>query len=326
MGEEIKLTTGVISSKTGFQGDVSLYQISAPIQPGNVCDFIQNYKINLITSTIFKKITIFAKKKQMKYSVITINYNNREGLKHTIESVVCQTYTDFEFIIIDGGSTDGSVDIIKKYSANIDYWVSEKDHGVYHAMNKGVAHAQGDYCIFMNSGDYFHSPTVLEAIKDFHEDIICGKVIKGNDTTESGLTKTSITLVDLMRASLPHQAMCIKRELLIKHPYDEQYKILSDWKFSIEAIIFDNCTFRNIDVIVADYDTNGISSNSRGLLPKEREQILKKMFPPRIIADYERFYPVDDELLDQSLLLTRTLGARKWVKRFSNLILYLINK
>lgn len=262
----------------------------------------------------------------MRFSVITINYNNLEGLMHTIESVVCQTYDEFEFIIIDGGSSDGSIDIIREYEEHVSYWVSEKDRGIYHAMNKGVAQAHGDYCIFMNSGDCFHSPTVLESIKDYQEDIICGKMIKGNDAAASGLTKDSISLVDLMRASLPHQAMLIKRELLIKHPYDEHYKILSDWKFSIEAIVFDNCTFRNIDVIVADYDTSGISSNSRGLLPKEREQILKEMFPQRIIADYQRLYPVDDELLDQALLLTQTLGARKWVKRFSNLILHLINK
>ena len=126
----------------------------------------------------------------MKYSVITINYNNREGLKHTIDSVVCQTYTDFEFIIIDGGSTDGSVEIIREYEEHITYWVSEKDHGIYHAMNKGVAQAHGDYCIFMNSGDCFHSSYVLDSIKEYQEDIICGKVIKGNNTkTEKKETK-----------------------------------------------------------------------------------------------------------------------------------------
>ena len=262
----------------------------------------------------------------MNISVITINYNNREGLKHTIESVVCQTYNEYEFIIIDGGSTDGSLEVIKGNKEYITYWVSEKDNGIYHAMNKGVAQAHGDYLIYMNSGDCFHSPDVLESVSNYQEDIICGKIIKGSDTKASGLYKSSITLVDLMRASLPHQAMFIKKDLLINHPYDEHYKILSDWKFCIETIIFDNCSYRNIDVIVADYDTSGISTNSNGLLPKEREQILKEMFPPRIIADYQRLYPVDDELLDQSLLLTQTVGARKWVKRFSNLILHLINK
>ena len=129
-----------------------------------------------------------------------------------------------------------------------------------------------------------------------------------------------------MRGSLPHQAMFIKRELLVKHPYDENYKILSDWKFCIEAMIFDNCSFRNIDTIVADYDTTGISTNSNGLLPKEREVILKELFPPRIISDYQRLAPVDDELLDQSLLLTQTIGARRLVKRFSYFDLRFINK
>jgi glycosyltransferase involved in cell wall biosynthesis len=262
----------------------------------------------------------------MKYSVITINYNNEDGLRKTIESVVDQTFKEYEYIIIDGGSTDRSVDIIKQHAAEITYWVSEKDNGVYHAMNKGVSKAHGDYCIFMNSGDSFHLPNVLDSVKNYHEDIICGKVIKGKETKASGLYKSSITLVDLMRASLPHQAMLIKRSLLMKHPYDEHYKILSDWKFCLETIVFDNCTFRSIDVVVADYDTSGISTNSNGLLPKEREQILKEMFPPRIITDYQRLFPVDDELLDQALVLTKTVGVRKWVKRFTNLLLYIFNK
>ncbi len=262
----------------------------------------------------------------MRYSIITINYNNKEGLAQTIESVLYQTNKDYEYIIIDGGSTDGSVDIIKKNRSHIDYWVSEKDKGVYHAMNKGVAKAKGDYCIFMNSGDCFYSLDVLNNVANYQEDIICGKILKGNSSIPSGHNKETISLVDLMRASLPHQAMFIKRFFLVKHPYDENYKILSDWKFSIESIVFDNCSFHNIDMIVANYDTTGISSNSSGLFAKERELILKELFPPRIIADYQRLTPVDDELLDQSLLLTQTLGARKLVKRFSNVVLKFINK
>jgi len=262
----------------------------------------------------------------MKYSVITINYNNREGLKHTIDSVVCQTYTDFEFIIIDGGSTDGSVDILREYEKNITYWVSEKDHGVYHAMNKGVIQARGEHLIFMNSGDCFHSPNVLDSIKEYEEDIVCGQVLKGESQIPSGPKESTITLVDLMRGSLPHQAMFIKKQLLLSHPYDEHYKILSDWKFCIETIIFGNCSFRASDIIVANYDTSGISTNSNGLLPKERNMILQELFPPRVIADYQRFSPVDDELLNQSLLLTQTVGAKKLAKILLNLILQLINK
>lgn len=258
----------------------------------------------------------------MKYSVITINYNHKEGLKRTIKSVISQTSTDYEYIIIDGGSTDGSIDTIKEHEGHISYWVSQKDNGVYHAMNKGIAQAHGDYCIFMNSGDCFHSPLVLESVEEYQEDIVCGQV----STFPSGHHKPTITLVDLLRISLPHQAMFIKRELLAKHPYDEKYKILSDWKFCLETIIIENCSFRTIEIIIADYESGGISTNSNGLLPKEREHILKELFPPRIIADYQRLTPVDDELLDQALLLTQTSGIRKLVKRITKAILFLTNK
>lgn len=262
----------------------------------------------------------------MRYSIITINYNNKEGLSHTIESVISQNSKDFEYIIIDGGSTDGSVDIIKQYANHISYWVSEKDMGVYNAMNKGVEQAHGDYLIFMNSGDCLHRPDVLRLMSEYQEDIICGKVFKGCSNIPSGHHKSTITLVDLMRGSLPHQAMFIRRKLMQKHPYDENYKILSDWKFCIQAFIFDNCTFRNSDIIVADYDISGISTNSNGLLTQEREVILKELFPQRIIDDYKRMTPVDDELLDLSLLLTQTVGARRLVKYFSKLVLRLTHK
>ena len=270
-----------------------------------------------------QKKTIFAKKKEMRYSIVTINYNNKEGLNNTLKSIIGQSYTDYEYIIIDGGSTDGSVDIINQHKEHISYWVSEKDKGVYHAMNKGIAQAHGDYLIFMNSGDCFHESNILSSVTQYQEDIICGKVLKGESTIPSGHNKPTITLVDLMRGSLPHQAMFIKRELMTKHPYDESYKILSDWIFCLEAIVFDNCSYRNIETIVADYDTNGISTHSNGLLPKEKEQILKELFPPRIITDYNRLAPIDDELLYQSLLLTQTLGARKLAKRLINIILKL---
>ena len=257
----------------------------------------------------------------MRYSIITINYNNGEGLRSTIESVICQSCNDYEFIIIDGGSSDDSTNVIKEHAKHITYWVSEKDNGVYHAMNKGVAAAKGDYCIFMNSGDSFHSPVILNDVVEYTEDIICGRVIKGNSQESSGHHKSTISLVDLMRGSLPHQAMFIKRELLVNHPYDERYKILSDWKFCIETLIFDNNSFRNIHAIVADYDTSGISTNSNGLLPKERELILRELFPERILVDYQRLTPVDDELLDISIKLTKTVSPRKLVKRLAYFLL-----
>ncbi len=117
----------------------------------------------------------------MRYSIITINYNNRDGLRKTIESVVNQSCRDIEYIVIDGGSTDGSVEVIEEYAGKIDYWVSERDKGIYNAMNKGLAQAHGEYLNFMNSGDCFHDNDVLINLpQDADEDIIFGKALRSD--------------------------------------------------------------------------------------------------------------------------------------------------
>ena len=112
----------------------------------------------------------------MRFSIITINFNHADGLENTIQSVINQTCHDYEFIIIDGGSSDGSVDVIRKYKENINYWVSEPDGGIFPAMNKGTRQAHGDYCIYMNSGDTFYDNNVLEKVKtcNYTEDIQTG--------------------------------------------------------------------------------------------------------------------------------------------------------
>ena len=112
----------------------------------------------------------------MRLSVITINMNNRKGLERTIKSVVCQIFADFEYIVIDGASVDGSADVIREYADKIHYWISEPDTGIYNAMNKGILQAKGDYCLFLNSGDALYTTTVLEEVfnQNFSEDIIIG--------------------------------------------------------------------------------------------------------------------------------------------------------
>ena len=124
----------------------------------------------------------------MKYSIITVNFNNRDGLRKTIESVIHQTCRDYEYIVIDGGSTDGSVDVLKEYDKNIDYWVSEPDKGIYNAMNKGITQAHGEYLNFMNSGDCFYDKNVLENLceKGLSSDIIVGRDYHFKESTQQG--------------------------------------------------------------------------------------------------------------------------------------------
>ena len=239
----------------------------------------------------------------MKLSVITINYNNCDGLRKTIESVVNQTCTDFEYIIIDGGSTDGSVDLIKEYAGRIDYWVSERDRGCYHAMNKGAKIAQGEYVIFMNSGDSFYTNDVVDAFVQGNptEDVLCGDMFLSLGCVN--YVPTELTFRYFYEGNLPHQACFIKTSLQKKYPYNENLKIVSDYEFFLRILILDNGTFRKINKIISYFDFNGISSENTGLHLLEREAVQQAMFPSRILEDYR---------------LNTTLDFRKlfyWIER-----------
>lgn len=233
----------------------------------------------------------------MKLSIITVNYNDVDGLERTIKSVISQTFHDYEFIVIDGGSTDGSVDVIKKYESHIDYWVSETDGGIYPGMNKGLRQAKGDYLNFMNGGDCYHSDDVLEQIfsLDTDADIITGV------HTENGVRnvgKGGVTMLDLYKWAIDHQASFIRREVALRHPYDEKYQIVSDWKFFIEALIFDNCSFYYTDTVVVDVDMKGISNTNFELDKQERDAVLRELFPERVLQDYQLLASIHPGLLE----------------------------
>lgn len=246
----------------------------------------------------------------MKLSIITVNYNDVSGLERTIKSVISQTFHDYEFIIIDGGSTDGSIEVIKKYQEQIDYWVSEPDGGIYPGMNKGLRQAKGDYINFMNGGDSFHSPDVLEKIFsiDTDADIITG-AHAGSPHPNVG--QTGVTMYDLYTGAIDHQASFIRREVAIRHPYDERYKIVSDWKFFIQALVFDNCTFYYTDIIVVDVDITGISNTNIKLDRQEREAVLKELFPERILNDYRLLASIHPDLIRVAPRISKSQHIRK---------------
>ena len=224
----------------------------------------------------------------MKLSIITINYNNCAGLRKTIESVVNQIWHDYEFIIIDGGSTDGSVEVIKEFASHIDYWVSEPDKGIYNALNKGVAIAKGEYCNFMNSGDCFYSFNVLEQVFSINPiaDIICGNT--HSDSLK--IPPKEITFDFLFNGSICHQCAFIRTSIMKKYGYDEKYKIVADRKFFVQALIFDNCSYQSIDVDVVKYDITGFSAANPVLSRLEYDRVLEELIPERIRKDYGKKY------------------------------------
>ena len=226
----------------------------------------------------------------MKYSIITINYNNRDGLRRTIESVVNQTCQDFEYIVIDGGSTDGSVEVIKEYADRIDYWVSEPDKGIYNAMNKGILQAHGEYLNFMNSGDCFYDENVLEnSLLYFYSDICCGKVQRTDNIQQWYNETDEISMMLFYNASIPHQASFICKKLFYNSLYNENYRIISDWEFFLKKIILENCSYNCIPITIALFDVCGISSTNKKLYHQERMEVLQSVFPMRILEDYKKF-------------------------------------
>ena len=229
----------------------------------------------------------------MKVSIITINYNNKEGLEKTIQSVISQTYNDYEYIIIDGGSTDGSVDIIKQNEKGIDYWISEKDTGIYNAMNKGIQRAKGEYLHFLNSGDCYYSNDVLDFFfrnKTYAEGIIRGTVALNKENKEEYFNNHSsekITFYQLYYHTIHHQATFINKSLFDRYGlYEEQYKISSDWLFFAKAILNGEDTIF-VDKIVVLFDVTGISTVNHELTNDEKKIVMSTLLPSVIIEDYK---------------------------------------
>ncbi|MDR1764100.1 MAG: glycosyltransferase [Dysgonamonadaceae bacterium] len=245
----------------------------------------------------------------MKLSIITVNLNNAEGLKKTVESVISQTFTDFEFIIIDGASTDGSLEVVNNYQlSNLNFQlISEPDKGIFDAMNKGILLAKGDFCQFLNSGDYLYSTTVLEEVfsREYSDDIVTGNFIELYDS-KTALRKgrayarqqqgKPLTMLDLFAGSLSHQATFIRRELFDRYGlYNPEMKVASDWLFFLYTIGIKGVTVKYIDQTIVYFDMNGISNQSATSGASERMEALKSLLPPVIFEDYLYFTKIEHD-------------------------------
>lgn len=258
----------------------------------------------------------------MKLSIITINYNNAEGLRKTLASVASQTYADIEHIIVDGGSTDGSVEVIREYEQSLASrlsplasnlkWLSEPDSGIYNAMNKGIEialgrrvvnafnrselvedknkgikMANGEYLLFLNSGDYLvDADTLKNVFADADDvDIIYGDRI---NVWKDGLERNRDSFPDhitgyfLYRGMISHQASFIKSDLFVKYGlYREDLKYGADWEFFLRTFLLYNCTYQHIYQNVVYFDCLGISSvaeNNKEMW-EERKRVFAETLP-----------------------------------------------
>lgn len=251
-------------------------------------------------------------------TIITVNYNNNEGLQRTLKSVASQKFRDFEHIIIDAASTDGSLELIKSYETQISYWVSEPDRGIYHGMNKGIAAANGEYLLFLNSGDYLIDANALTvALEDLKADIGVGY----HTVADASGNLVSIDYKDrnidfgfFVMSTLPHSSTFIRKSLFQKLGYyDETYRIAADWVFFFKAVIYNRATVSRIERPVGVFELGGIStrSDNKELVKEERERFLKTIMDDYAIDYIRQIYPT----LKQHKYLKQEL---KEIKQSSN--------
>ena len=240
----------------------------------------------------------------MRLSIVTINRNNAAGLEKTLLSVTNQTFKEFEYIVVDGASTDDSVEVIKKFEPKFAHlkWVSEPDAGIYNAMNKGLCMATGDYIQILNSGDCLAADNVTERmlkalVTDDETSILYGNMVKcfpdGHRLIDKCFAGQEITMLGMYTGTLNHDPAYIRRDLFGKYGYyDESLKIVSDWKWYLQAIVFGGEKPKYVDLDVTLFDMTGISENggqNRDLIYREKRAVFEQMINPRILHDYDNY-------------------------------------
>jgi glycosyltransferase involved in cell wall biosynthesis len=238
-------------------------------------------------------------------SIITINRNNAAGLRKTMTSIENQSSKNFEYIVVDGASTDGSVDILKTQNSelktrNFKYF-SEPDTGIYNAMNKGIAMATGEYLLFINSGDELTDNTVVESIEKSllsDTEIASGKLTLINENgTILLFPPTELTLSYCINAGLTHPNTIIRKSLFEKYGlYNEANKIVSDWEFFLVAAGLNKCNYQKLDFEIARFYEDGISSQNKELVNSEMQEAIKKLVPEPIQRDLNRMQSIENQI------------------------------
>lgn len=226
-------------------------------------------------------------------TIITVNFNNADGLKKTAQSVIPQLSPEVDYVVIDGGSSDSSRQVIAEIQQNLHYWCSEPDGGIYQGMNKGVREADGRYLLFLNSGDCLCEnilAKVLPYLAAEQADIIYGNIRFCNPETGKNKVKEypdRVSLNHLYESHLPHPGSFIRRQLLVDMPYNETLRINADWEFFVKAIIFNGCSTLHLPLTISDFYLDGISFNNREAHDSEREAIKQRLFSPVMIQAAE---------------------------------------
>lgn len=236
-----------------------------------------------------------------KYTIIVVTFNNADGLERTLDSIRLLNYGQKEVIVIDGGSKDGSLDIMDKNEDIITVAVSEKDKGIYNAMNKGIKYATGDYVVFMNAGDIFAHKDVLSLVNKFDGDIILGGENYGGQIR---MVKKSMSLYDILSIGINHQAVYYRKDILQKYGFDESYKLIADLKSVVEPLAKEKISISCITEILAICEDGGVSKQRWRDTLIENRRIINEVIDPFYKEDYIRFARINNSMLSEFIVLS----------------------
>ena len=236
-----------------------------------------------------------------KYSIIIVTLNNADGLKRTLQSVSALRYPCFEVIIIDGASTDTTKTVVEGFGELVTVFVSEKDNGIYNAMNKGIAHATGDYSVFMNAGDCFAAPDVLTLVSQCDADIILGGAKYGDSERP---VPDKMTLYDVLSLGINHQSTYYRTDLLRKYGFDETYRLIADLKSVVEPMARDHATIAAVQAMLSICEGGGVSKQNWRDTLVENRRIVSEVIEPYYREDYLRFSRVNNSMLDDFIVLS----------------------
>lgn len=264
----------------------------------------------------------------IKISIVMAVYNRAKVVEQAISSVVNQTYKNIEFIIIDGGSTDGTVDIIKKYEDKIAYWLSEPDTGIYNALNKGIKHASGDYIQILGSDDCLHDKhTIEDVVKELNDlpGMLCCDVVYIKP--EHNVEWVRGTNANFLIQTPNHQGIFVQRSLLLRYPFDEKYRIAADYNFMLTCYTDENVNIKRSSLKVVYYELGGLSGVREEDFRKELDLIylkfsngtdLRDIYKPSVLKKGIKKVLIKLGLFDAVQVFINVQIKKKWRKHYCN--------
>ena len=258
-----------------------------------------------------------------KYSIIVVTLNNADGLKRTLQSVSALSYPCIEVIVIDGASTDATKTVVEGFGELVTVFVSEKDKGIYNAMNKGIAHATGDYTVFMNSGDCFANPDVLTTVSEYDADIIIGGAKYGDSDRP---VPEKMTLYDVLSLGINHQSTYYRTDLLRKYGFDESYRLIADLKSVVEPMARDKAAIVTIPSVLSICEGGGVSKQNWRDTLVENRRIVAEVVEPYYREDYLRFSRINNSMLNDFIVLSHFQSIFPLLRLMAKVVRFLNSK